>query len=35
VLAKLAAEILALPARLGGQGHDMLAYLRKPIAVTA
>ena len=34
VLAKLAAEILALPARLGGQGHDMLAYLRKPVAVT-
>jgi SAM-dependent methyltransferase len=27
--AKLAAEALALPARLCGHGHDMLAYLRK------
>ena len=35
VLAKLAAEILALPARVSGRGHDMLAYLRKPITVTA
>ncbi len=31
VLAKLAAEALALPARLSGRGHDMLAYLRKPL----
>lgn len=29
MLAKLAAEALALPARLYGHGHDMLAYLRK------
>jgi 2-polyprenyl-3-methyl-5-hydroxy-6-metoxy-1,4-benzoquinol methylase len=35
VLAKLAAEILALPARVSGRGHDMLAYLRKPVTVTA
>jgi 2-polyprenyl-3-methyl-5-hydroxy-6-metoxy-1,4-benzoquinol methylase len=28
-VAKLAAEALALPARLCGHGHDMLAYLRK------
>lgn len=32
VLGKLAAEILNLPARLSGRGHDMLAYLRKPSA---
>ena len=31
-VAKLAAEFLALPARLSGHGHDMLAYLRKPAA---
>lgn len=30
IAAKLAAEALALPARLCGRGHDMLAYLRKP-----
>jgi SAM-dependent methyltransferase len=29
--AKLAAEALALPARLCGRGHDLLAYLRKPL----
>jgi len=27
---KLVAELLNLPARLTGHGHDMLAYLRKP-----
>jgi len=32
VLGKLVAEILNLPARLAGRGHDMLAYLRKPSA---
>ena len=32
VLGKLTAEILNLPARLSGRGHDMLAYLRKPLA---
>jgi SAM-dependent methyltransferase len=32
MIAKLAAEALALPARLCGRGHDMLAYLRKPLA---
>lgn len=30
--AKLAAEALALPARLCGRGHDMLVYLRRPAA---
>ena len=29
VAGKLAAELLNLPARLAGRGHDMLAYLRK------
>jgi len=29
-LGKLTAELLNLPARLAGRGHDMLAYLRKP-----
>jgi hypothetical protein len=29
---KLAAEMLAMPARLCGRGHDMLAYLRRPLA---
>jgi 2-polyprenyl-3-methyl-5-hydroxy-6-metoxy-1,4-benzoquinol methylase len=29
VASKLAAELLNLPARLGGRGHDMLAYLRR------
>jgi SAM-dependent methyltransferase len=29
VLGKLAAELLNLPARLAGRGHDMLAYLRR------
>ena len=28
-LGKLAAELLNLPARLAGRGHDMLAYLRR------
>lgn len=32
-VAKIAAEALALPARLSGRGHDMLAYLRKPLTV--
>lgn len=32
VLGKLVAELLNLPARLAGRGHDMLAYLRKPSA---
>lgn len=32
MLGKLTAEILNLPARLSGRGHDMLAYLRKPSA---
>ncbi len=32
LLVKLAAEALALPARLYGRGHDMLVYLRKPDA---
>lgn len=32
VLGKLVAEVLNLPARLAGRGHDMLAYLRKPSA---
>ena len=27
---KLAAELLNIPARLAGSGHDMLAYLRRP-----
>jgi hypothetical protein len=31
VIAKIAAEALSLPARLCGCGHDMLAYLRKPL----
>jgi hypothetical protein len=26
----LTAELLSLPARLAGRGHDMLAYLRRP-----
>jgi hypothetical protein len=30
LLGKLVAELLNLPARLAGRGHDMLAYLRKP-----
>ncbi len=29
-LGKIAAEMLNLPARLSGRGHDLLAYLRKP-----
>ena len=28
-LGKIAAELLNLPARLAGRGHDMLAYLRR------
>jgi SAM-dependent methyltransferase len=32
VLGKLVAELLNLPARLCGRGHDLLAYLRKPSA---
>jgi SAM-dependent methyltransferase len=32
MIAKLAAEALALPARLCGRGHDMLVYLRRPAA---
>lgn len=32
VAGKLVAELLNLPARLCGRGHDMLAYLRKPSA---
>lgn len=32
VAGKLVAELLNLPARLAGRGHDMLAYLRKPSA---
>lgn len=28
-LAKLAAELMSLPARLAGRGHDMIAYLRR------
>jgi SAM-dependent methyltransferase len=32
VLGKLVAELLNLPARLAGRGHDLLAYLRKPAA---
>lgn len=31
LVAKLAAEALAIPARLCGRGHDMLAYLRRPL----
>jgi 2-polyprenyl-3-methyl-5-hydroxy-6-metoxy-1,4-benzoquinol methylase len=30
VMGKLVAELLNLPARLCGRGHDLLAYLRKP-----
>ena len=30
VTGKLVAELLNLPARLAGRGHDLLAYLRKP-----
>lgn len=30
VAGKLVAELLNLPARLTGRGHDLLAYLRKP-----
>ena len=30
IAGKLAAELLNLPSRLAGRGHDMLAYLRKP-----
>ena len=29
VAGKLAAELLNLPARLTGRGHDMLAFLRR------
>jgi hypothetical protein len=29
LLGKIAAELLNVPARLAGAGHDMLAYLRK------
>ena len=32
---KIAAELLNLPARLLGRGHDMLAYLRRPPAHAA
>lgn len=32
VLGKIVAELLNLPARLAGRGHDLLAYLRKPSA---
>ena len=28
-LGKVAAELLNVPARLAGRGHDMLAYLRR------
>jgi SAM-dependent methyltransferase len=33
-VAKLAAEALAFPARLCGRGHDMLAYLRRPLTAS-